>query len=57
MLRFRIISANDTDTGRSYETAEDAVENCPPGRGVRDSETGKRVDPAALRDEKTIRWF
>lgn len=57
MLRFRIVSANDTDTGSSYETAEEAVENCPPGRGVRDAETGQKVDGGARMDEKKTRWF
>ncbi len=59
MFRFRIVCSkkDDATVVGSYETPEKAVENCPPGRAVRDAETGQHVDPEALMDEKKIRWF
>jgi hypothetical protein len=59
MLRFRIISANDNDTGSSYKTADEAVKNCPPGRGIRDAETGKKIDPDSVgaKRDQSPRWF
>jgi hypothetical protein len=53
------MAADDSDTGSSYENASEAVKNCPPGRGVRDAETGKKVDPDSVgpKRDQSPRWF
>ena len=59
MFRFRIMAADDSDTGASYESADEAVKNCPPGRGIRDAETGKKIDPDSVgaKRDQSPRWF